>query len=563
MLSELGPCVSGKLVEAVVARHQLSPDAARQRLSRCKSVKRLAYIRFPKNARFVYPQSEYGSPRFWDALIRALLEETSAYGSALAALMARGGLIPVAHFGSASGAPIAQKRHLSARAVLEHLERAGLVQKLTLPGLGECVRLSETAFPEGWEVSRIRGRIHVEDVLLLAIRDWLRKLSMVSYDAVKVRSLDAADEQPRVGTLNWDLSGPSYLAHLADWSPDGARRPGFVACDVLLGRPVGPRDLQPFISKCETLRGLKNVARCMQIFVAEGYTKEAFELAKKKGVVPASPEALFGTEVAEALKELASLLHNAFVTSNNAERIAEVFKRLSKIEGVATNLRGALFEYIVADLVSRSSMGTTVRMNEIVLDGLGGSAEVDVLAARHGHSIRFIECKGYKPGGPIPDELVERWLQDRLPLIRRAAKTNTFWRKESLEFEFWTSGTLSAAAKEMVAKAQAVGVGKYTVKVIAHDELKAICDAFGDKALQDTMAEHFFEHPLQTIDRDIAKRLQREASRQARRLATVVVEPSPGILFSPPAIPEWRPVLNAPQHVQDQSSQADAPVDQE
>lgn len=519
LLKELGPCVSGKLVAAIAARYQLQPAAARQRLSRNKSVKRLAYICFPKNARFIYLQSDYGSPKFWGALARALLEETSAYGGAIAALLAHGGMIPVAYFGIACGAPIAQKRHLAARSVREHLERAGLVQTVALPGLGHCLQLSQQAFPQSWEISRIRGRIHAEDVLLLAMRDWLRKLSMVSYDAVKVRSLEVDAEQPRVGTFNWDLSGPSYLAPLAGWSDVGTRRPGFVACDVLLGRPIYPQDLRPFISKCEALRSLKNVASCLQIFVADGYSKDALQLAKEKGIVPASPEALFGTEVAEALRQLASLMQEAYLNSDSAERIAEIFKRLSTIEGVATNLRGNLFEYIVADLVRRSSLACDVRLNEIFTDDQSRSAEVDVLALRAGLSIRFLECKGYKPGGKIPDEMVKRWLEDRISVIRRAAKANPFWRKEALIFEFWTSGTLSEAAFEMVDKAQQASTGKYTIKVVTQEGLKAIAKEFGDKALQETMDEHFFEHPLRKVDKAIAARIAREEAREQRRLS--------------------------------------------
>lgn len=532
VLKRLGPCVSGKLVEAIVAKFQIKDVAARQRLSRCKTIKRLGYIRFPKNARFVYLQSDYGSPTFWAALTRALLEETSAYGGAIAALLARGGMIPVAHFGIACGAPIAQKRHLSARSVREHLERAGLVQTVALPGLGDCVRLSEQAFPASWQISRIKGRIHAEDILLLAVRDWLRKLSMVSYDAVKVRTLDAEGEQPRVGTLNWDLSGPSYLAPLADWSASGARRPGFVACDVLLGRSIQVEDLKPFIFKCEALRSLKNVASCLQVFVADDYSKEAFRLAKEKGIVPARPDALFGVEVAEALRQLASLLHDAHANPANTERIAEIFKRLSAIEGVAINLRGTLFEYIVADLVMRSSPGTNVSLNQVVLDALGRRAEVDVVAMRHGHSIRYIECKGYKPGGQIPDEMVRRWLDDRLPLIREEALDNRHLRKEAKVFEFWTSGTLSDLAQEMVAQAQKANRGKCTIKVVSQEELKALTIEFGDKALQDTMNEHFFEHPLSTVDKDIAARIARELAREERRLT---VKATSTLKLAPPA----------------------------
>jgi len=204
---------------------------------------------------------------------------------------------------------------------------------------------------------------------------------------------------------------------------------------VLLERAVQATDLRPFINKCRTLRSLKGVARCLQIFVAENYSPEALRLAKENGVLPATPDSLFGAEVAAALRQLVSVLSDAYAGAASAEKIAEIFTRLSSIEGAATNLRGALFEYIVADLVKRSSPDTDTRLNEGVIGLDGKTAEVDVLAVRRGHSVRFIECKGYKPGGTIPDEMVQRWLENRIPLIRSEAINNRFWRGHALSFE--------------------------------------------------------------------------------------------------------------------------------
>lgn len=511
-LKEIGPCISGHLVDELVKQLDLTPDAARQRLSRNKNIKRLAFLPFPRNARFVYLQADYGSPKFWGALTHALLDNTIAHGGALAALMARNGTMPLAHFKIACGAPAAQKGHLSPTSILDLLQQAQLVQTLELPGIGPCVQLSHQVMPEAYELTRFRARLHTEEILLLAIKDWARKLGLVSYDKVKVRTLDPTTEQPKVGTFNWDLTAPSYLAPLVTWS-DAGPKPGFLACDVLLERVVQDSDIKPFLNKCRTLRNLKKVSRCLQIFVADGYSPAALRLAKEAGIIPATPATLFGDEVALALRQLTSVLVDAYAQSTNVEQLGEVFARLSRIEGAATNLRGALFEYLVAELVRKTSISSDIRMNEVVRDERGRSAEIDVLVVRHGHSVRFIECKGYKPGGTIPDDMVQRWLEDRIPLIRSEATGNRFWRNHQLTFEFWTTGVLTDAAWEKIREAQKVSPTKYTIVVHDHRALEEMSNNCGDKALQKTLAEHFFEHPMQTVQRDLEIREHRSRLR--------------------------------------------------
>lgn len=64
----------------------------------------------------------------------------------------------------------------------------------------------------------------------------------------------------------------------------------------------------PFIRKCATLRALRNVGPCIQILVADHFHKEAFAALRAAGIIAATPKSLFGTEVAEALRELTSAL---------------------------------------------------------------------------------------------------------------------------------------------------------------------------------------------------------------------------------------------------------------
>lgn len=496
VLKIMGPCVSSDLVGALVKDHGLKPENARQKVSRATSIKKLAYLPFPRNARFVYLQADYASPEFWSALTRDLLKYTQSYGGGLAALIARGGVMPVAHFAIACGAPIAQKRHLSPSAILDRLKAAKLVQTFDIPGIGECVELSHTTPASTFDLTHMRARMRTEDVLLCAVKDWARNLGLVSFNTVALR--DEGNEQPRVGTFNWDLTAPSYLGALTQWE-GGKPKPGFLVCDVLLGVNVTAQGIQPFINKCKTIRSLTNIGRCLQVFVADGYTQEAFGLAKSEGIVPATTVSLFGKDVAKALRELADVLAETFPRVKTLESVDAVFKRLSHIEGAANNLRGALFEYLVAEAVRLGSAHSDVQMNELLRNADGRAAEVDVLVVHRDHSVRFIECKGYKPGGTVPDDLVERWLKDRVPLIRAAAGANPFWRKCRFEFEFWTTGRLTPSACAML-DAEAAKTNKFGLGLVDRDELERRVSATNNSALKRTLNEHFIGHPLERAE---------------------------------------------------------------
>lgn len=169
----------------------------------------------PRGARFVYLQSDYASPEFWHELVKRLLQHSASYGGGLAALMARGGVMPVRHFLIACGAPIAQKGHIPAQGVLDRLKSAQLVTCFDAPGIGECIELAQTVEATPWELNRLRARLNTEAVLLSAVKDWARNLALVSYNTVALRDTD--DGQPRVGTFNWDLTGASYLGPLTQW----------------------------------------------------------------------------------------------------------------------------------------------------------------------------------------------------------------------------------------------------------------------------------------------------------------------------------------------------------
>ena len=488
-LNDLGPSLSSELVAALAERLKISSDAARQRLSRARgNVRRLAGIPFPRNARFMYLVNQFGSPEYWHRLATALIANKSALGYAIAALRQSGGMVPARQFPIISGSPVRQLKHLSAETVLQRLTEAGLVRTVAVPGIGECVALTQHEEFYTVGAAEMRARLITEGILLSAVSDWLRKLGIASYNLVSTRT---DQKLPQVGTFVWDLSAPSYLGAVVRFTREGKSKPGFVACDVNLDSDITPDGAAPFIRKCVNLRALRNVGPCMQILVANRFQRDAFVALRSAGIIAATPKSLFGQDIADALRELTSVLTSAAHSAFDPEKFEHLFRTLGNISGATIQLRGALFEYMVADIVRRSNLGG-VTMNRIFKVPDTGQAEIDILCIQPNKKVFAIECKGYSPHALIPDDLFKRWLQHNVPTACAYVRQHPEWRNLPAHFEFWTSAPISDEMLALFENAKAtIKPSRYTIDLRGPQDVWKACVDTGEKSLIDAYRNHF------------------------------------------------------------------------
>ncbi|MGE6171415.1 hypothetical protein ACLHZW_19490 [Aeromonas media] len=496
ILSEDGPCLSSDLNKKLVERFGLSPDAARQQVSRGGvDVHKLKGMNFVRNAKFIYLKKDYRSPYYWTALYGAFRDTNSAYWFAIAALRLRGGPIPYPHFLICCGSPLRQQKHLPPDEIIERLISVGVIAKKTINGLGLCVLLTEDE-QRDWLVAEQQARILAENILINAISSWAKNIGMVSYNKVSNRN---SERLPQVSTTVWDICGPSYISGLAEISrtPHSDIKPGFFTCDVFLGGKVTLNGIEPFIRKCNALRGLKKVGRTIHFFVAEEFSEDAFNEAKRAGIMPATVENLFGTELSKSLKELIKTLNDAArQISISPEKFNALFESLGKIEGAAGNLRGVLFEYFTAILIPKINQSNKIRINEKCKVG-SASAEADVISEGNGE-ILFIECKGHRPGGEVEHSEVKKWLHERVPLLNRYAKEHPDWKSKNLRFEIWTTGRFSDESIALLSQSKTF-TGKYELDFLDAQRVKDEVEKCDDKELRKTFFKCFYDYPLRKI----------------------------------------------------------------
>lgn len=490
LLAKYGPMTTSRAARLLV-EVGFSAEAARQRVSRrSPKVGTLLGLTFPKRARFIYLDHQFGTDQYWDALMAAIQETNPAYAAALAALRARGGITLSKHFDIISGSPLRQKRQLASEVVLRNLESASLVQTREIEGMGSCVVLSRSFDGLPYKARKLRALLTTEAVLLDAIRTWSGRMNLASPNATRIR-----DEQPdpKFATFRFDLTGPSYLLPLVTYTASKLT-PGFLVADVILDVELDVNTVAAFLRKITMLTGFGKTRPFVPMLIANSFTLDALKLCRGKGVVATRPETLFGQDAARALEDLLHTLTNT--TTASIERIEKLFNKLSSIEGAAGNLRGALFELIVGHCVHLLE-GGDISLGTILTEmKTGKQAEVDVLLERQ-RLVTAYECKGYRSPVRLPD--VEKWLNQKVPTIHGALKGLDRYSNAEFAFEFWTASSFEPDAEAFLQKAKQ-STSRYQIGWKSGIGIRKYAEGLKASGLRKIIDDHYFRdilaHPL-------------------------------------------------------------------
>lgn len=498
ILRERGPSLSSDISKQLL-KEGCTSTTARKRIQRSKNIVfRVKHTKFPHNSQFLYLKEHYRTEQFWDSLLEAFGKTGSIYGHAIFGLEGRGGIIPVRQFGIVSGAPKRLKKQISYEKVLENLIKLELLEMRNHLELGECVSFSELTQFETNSPSRMKALFIAEQILLCGLTQWIRYNGFGSFGKVKTR-YDNADN-PEFSHFEWDLTVPSYILPFVQKNLHQVK-PGFIVLDATLSENLEQRHIGYFIHKSLIVFGQQRTRPFLPILVAQSFSKEALQAGRNAGMVLTTPGNLLGEEIAKALRALINTLENAAaVAVKKPEVIAELFSKLSRIEGVAGNLRGALFELIVGHCV-RQKEGNFIDLGvNIVTPKTGERAEIDVLRIKERQEVWVYECKGYAHSRKIEEDEVKEWLNVKVPRIHKWIRDKERFKLCKIGFELWTSGNFSQHALELLKKRQK-SIRRYRIDwkdgEAIYDYVKAIKSKYFIKVLQN----HYLRHPLSNHNR--------------------------------------------------------------
>ncbi|WP_018148481.1 hypothetical protein [Henriciella marina] len=504
-LKKIGPSLTSDVIARFVASG-MSEAAARKKISRAQSsYVRLAGVRFAKNARFIYLEEQWGTKEFWEALEGAFQKAGKAYWSTIVSLKARGGRCKKSHFPIVAGAPIARKAQLSPERILERLCQVQFL-KLVMDENGEENEVSFAPLYYHQENSAEQNAIAVaERIALFAVKEWARRFGLGSFNKFQMRD---DDELPLVSGIAWDLSAPSYVRPLVSLTSSGAK-PGFLVCDINLYEATDTDAVAAFVRKHDLASAPSNVSPIMPMLIGQVFTESAFSLAKQKGIIALTLDNIFGQEIAKALKELIALLSDLGARAAvDPAKIDIVMNTLTRIEGAAINVRGSLFEITIGSLV-KDVEGGFLKIGEERYDYISGrKAEIDVQLDRGaGEGVLILECKSKIPGARATLAEVQKWYEDRVPLIYSILSSGGTYTGKTFRFEFWTNGPINDDAVEWLQK-QNTEFDNYSVGWRDGQAVKDYADRSKTTALKKILKEHYFNHALSKV----ARKMRAESS---------------------------------------------------
>ncbi len=499
-LQKCGPSRSNLLVDELTKSSNISPQAARQRLSRSRSpIERLGNSLLPRGESFFFLRDQFGSEWYWKNLLRDLRATGAIYALAIDALDARGGVLPKGEFPTISGAPIALRKQVLSSKVEKTLVELGIMDHIEIEGMGSCFEANPAALVMPTSSNRIRGRRVAESCLLDVLRQWLRANRIGSFHKIAIRG----ENHPRmVGQFQWDLTAPCYLNFFR--TQNSAH--GFVVADVFAEENLDIHQIQYFIRKVHTYQRTSNSGGILPILLADGFSIDAIKEGGKAGIMLVTPESLFGRHVAEALSQLIQTLeHVSYIVAKEPDKFFELVDKVSKIEGRSLNMRGILFELLSAYIAGRIFNGHRIDIGVIHTNSKSGKrGEMDVVCMGH-DTAHVIECKGLGPNGRITLEDAIKWLK-KIPIgidfiAQRFGST-----RHKVTNLLWTTGQFDDDALEKL-KEEKQKRTRHPIDFKDGLEIRSLAIENKLKRVADALEEHFLKHPLSDVNRPTRKQL--------------------------------------------------------
>ena len=498
ILRDQGPSRSSDIVHVLMKELGISPQAARQQLTRARGndiCRNFGLL--PKREVFFYLRSQWNQEQYWTQLQRDLRASNSIYGIAMDGLLARGGIVPIDEFHIVSGAPLRLKNQVSSEWVAKRLVQLGAMRREEVEDVGSCYVANPqiTDYFADPNTTDFRALRIIEKLGLEGLREWVAKNSIGAYTKATIRG---EDYPTQVGSFKWDLTAPSYLAPLKRHSisdVESRTLPGFVVADSFVTQKLDSMHIQYFIHKTRLYDKTANSGKLLPILMAREFSQPALNRGRQEGVMMATPKNLFGSRVAKSLENLLGVLTDVSTIIEDKQGLYVMIDALSEIEGRSGNMRGILFELIVAHIIqhafSAKDLGFRVAHTQ---KASGQKTEIDILVRVGTNSVRLIECKGKNPGGELSKSEVDSWLQ-KIPIMRDYLDTRSDLRNCRRIYELWTSGRFSpnAVTKLQSEKAQRT---KQPIDFKDGGEVCELASNSGLKEIVRALNEHFLNHPL-------------------------------------------------------------------
>lgn len=474
IIYEKGPLLSSELIDVVSnENNKLKNTTIRKRLTRLDDDIYKIKGLFVDNQALFYHRDIHGTTEYYSGLKRALKKAGKQYNIVLNSLDFHNGYLKSNQLASYSISPIQKlKGHVLFDSVILKLKNLHLIYEE-----GENTVLAKNISENDHELRRSKGIDVGKNFILIQFNDWSRKLGLVSYNSSRF--------QGEFGKFQFNFVAPSYIGSLTKKSGDKII-PAFVIADILIGNPINESQVEFFINKINVLKTQKKLSPFLPFLIVDSVDPKALNKLKSHGVVIGFTNELFGDTYKDLLNSLINLVTNAgAILKKNPDAYLDLISKLNKlVSGKTNNLRGDLFELAVGYYHGRFSKNIDIG-KIITQDGI--QREIDVFSY-YPNKIVVSECKGYN--SPIEKNDIDKWLGEKIPVIRKWILNQPSISDFQVIFEFWSTGGFTPEAKELINNRKE-STKKYIINTFELDEMIELSKSTKTKKFTEILQEYY------------------------------------------------------------------------
>ncbi|MCK7590078.1 hypothetical protein M0G43_05805 [Subsaxibacter sp. CAU 1640] len=478
IIKSRGPILSGELIEIIVNQdNSISKDAARKRISRIKDddIARVTGL-FADRQILFHDKAIFRNHEYYEGLSSALKNAGKQYYLILQSLDFHYGVMNLANLPAYSISPVKlTKGHQDFHTVINKLNDLSLISIQD-----KQVYLSYAINDNQRNEKKSKGVETAKNFLLIQFNDWARKIGLASYNTSSFHS--------DFGNFQFNYVNPSYVGTLPKYSSSKKIVPGFVIADILIGNTVNAYQIEFFLNKIKTLKFKKNTPSFLPFLIVESIDTDSLNLLKAEGIIVGFVNELFGSKYKELLNSLINLVTNAgAILKKNPDAYLDLITKLNKlVDGKTNNLRGDLFELAVGYYQGR--MGNSIEIGKSI-NFEGNLREIDVFSFMP-NKVTISECKGYNSMIDIVE--VDKWLGEKIPIIRKWIMEQAYFNGYEIVFEFWSTGGFTPDARALLEQRKAE-TKKYQIDFFDIENMMNKSKALHSKKFTDILNEYYIK----------------------------------------------------------------------
>lgn len=426
ILIDKGPMMSSELASVIEKKLRITKNLASQKVVRDKSILKIKGF-YSSGQSFCYLEQHTQEEDFFDRLMKSMFENGKKYWFCLNAIKLNGGLISQKYLECYTNYPILPlKSHLPFKKVMQRF-----VENEILVFSDGYYFITPKLNQSTLNLTQYQTIELIKDDILTNFNSLTRNIGLISYHT--------GEKFAEYGKFKWGFKGVCPVTGLRE-----NNKFGYLLADILFGHPIYEKDVMFYIEKLKTIQSFKRSSRLLPFLLVDDIDTDALKSLKANGVVIGFINELFGNKYAETLKELVTVLNNAGASlKKNPNKYLDLISELKKYnQGLANNIKGALFEFVVGHIHSLEN-NCSIEIGREIFDN--GKHEIDVFATNN-QKIIFTECKATK--GQITLEQVDKWLGIKIPAFRKWASKQETWQNKKLEFEYWSINGFEADAEQ-------------------------------------------------------------------------------------------------------------------